>query len=67
MSGEAPRKPEPRKPERGSSAGETLSMWMESQGHRVNILNPAFTHAGVGVSCGGSYGTTTIVIFVKRN
>ena len=51
----------------GSSAGETLSMWMASQGHRDNILNPAFTHAGVGVTGGGSYGTITIVIFVKHN
>ena len=23
--------------------------WMDSEGHRVNLLNPAFTHLGVGV------------------
>ena len=25
-----------------------VDMWMNSSGHRANILNPAFTHLGVG-------------------
>jgi len=49
----------------GSSAPETLAMWMESQGHKNNILNPAFTHAGVGIYA-GSGDTITVVIFVKH-
>jgi uncharacterized protein YkwD len=27
--------------------------WMESPGHRGNILHPEYTHTGVGVWCGG--------------
>lgn len=34
--------------------------WMNSPGHRVNILNPEFTHVGVGVSAeGDEYYTTS--------
>jgi uncharacterized protein YkwD len=51
----------------GAGAAETLSLWMGSQGHKDNVLNPAFTHVGVGISRGGSYGTITVVIFIKRN
>ncbi len=44
------------------AAGQTtpakvVSDWMNSPGHRENILNPAFTELGVGVRTGGSYGT----------
>ena len=31
-----------------SSAAETVEQWMNSQGHRENILNPAFRELGVG-------------------
>jgi uncharacterized protein YkwD len=30
------------------SADQMMSMWMNSAGHRANILNPAFTRIGVG-------------------
>lgn len=30
------------------SADQMMSMWMNSPGHRANILNPAFTRIGVG-------------------
>ncbi len=29
---------------------------MNSEGHRRNILNPAFTHIGIGIVHGGTYG-----------
>ncbi len=35
-----------------SSAAATMVAWMNSPGHRANILQPAFTHLGVGVSIG---------------
>jgi len=31
-----------------ASAAETVEQWMNSDGHRENILNPAFTELGVG-------------------
>lgn len=39
------------------SAADVMNSWMNSQGHRDNILNPAFTHIGVGFVSGGTYGT----------
>lgn len=33
----------------------TLQMWMNSSGHRANILNCDYTHIGVGYAQGGSY------------
>ena len=31
-----------------ASASETVEQWMDSEGHRENILNPAFRELGVG-------------------
>ncbi len=33
-----------------------VQSWMESEGHRKNILNPAFKYLGVSVMRGGDYG-----------
>ena len=35
-----------------SSPNATMVGWMNSPGHRANILNPGFTHLGVGVNIG---------------
>jgi uncharacterized YkwD family protein len=32
-----------------STASGAMTAWMQSEGHRTNILNPNFTHIGVGV------------------
>lgn len=48
------------------SADAMMRMWMASPGHRANILNPAFTHIGVGAtktSSGRWYG---VQVFVRR-
>lgn len=37
--------------------------WMNSSGHRANILNPSFTHIGVGYVSDGNYWTQ---MFVSR-
>lgn len=39
-----------------SSAAGAMVSWMNSAGHRANILNPNFTHIGIGVVKGGPYG-----------
>lgn len=37
---------------------------MNSPGHRANILNPAFTHIGIGIVPGGPYGAMFTQMFV---
>ena len=32
------------------SADQLVGMWMASEGHRTNILNPAYTHVGTGAT-----------------
>jgi uncharacterized YkwD family protein len=54
------------------SAGENIAMgqtspeqvvqaWMNSQGHRENIMNPSFTHIGVGHVASGNYWTQQFI------
>lgn len=38
------------------SAEEVMQSWMNSDGHRRNIMNPEFEKLGVGIAYGGSYG-----------
>lgn len=40
-----------------STPEQAMSDWMNSPGHRDNILRPEFTEMGVGVRAGGRYGT----------
>jgi len=39
----------------GTTAAQTVEMWMNSAGHRANILNCSYTRIGVGYAEGGSY------------
>ncbi len=39
-----------------SSVDMAFNLWMNSAGHRANILNPSWTHIGVGIVDGGPYG-----------
>lgn len=39
---------------------------MNSPGHRANILNPNFTHVGIGIARGGPYGFMYTQMFVGR-
>ncbi|RSL35001.1 hypothetical protein D7Z54_03890 [Salibacterium salarium] len=48
------------------SPEEVVEGWMNSQGHRENILNPDFTHIGVGHAEGGSYGDYWTQMFVTK-
>ena len=38
-----------------STPAAVVETWMNSPGHRANILSPDFTHIGVGYAPGGSY------------
>lgn len=39
---------------------------MNSPGHRKNILNPAYTHIGIGIKSGGPYGNMFSQMFVSK-
>ncbi|MEW6524095.1 MAG: CAP domain-containing protein [Bacillota bacterium] len=39
---------------------------MNSPGHRANILNPGYTHVGIGIIEGGPYGLMVTQMFVGR-
>lgn len=45
---------------------EVMTSWMNSQGHRENILKPDFTHLGVGYYRGGSYGHMWTQMFIAK-
>jgi len=37
-----------------NNPGSAVSAWMGSEGHKTNMLNPIYTHAGVGYWCNSS-------------
>lgn len=47
------------------SAEEVMNSWMNSSGHRANILNKNYTQIGVGFYRGGQYGTEWVQLFIK--
>ncbi len=47
------------------SADEVMQSWMNSSGHRANILNPSYTKLGVGYHAGGSKGTYWVQMFIQ--
>ncbi|MFJ7970267.1 CAP domain-containing protein [Psychrobacillus sp. NPDC096389] len=42
-------------------ATEVMDAWMKSPGHKANILNPSYTHIGVGLSDSGNYWTQQFI------
>lgn len=45
---------------------EVVNAWMNSEGHRANILNPNYTAIGVGYVQGGSYGSYWVQEFIGK-
>ncbi|RII12275.1 Cysteine-rich secretory protein family protein [Streptomyces sp. YIM 130001] len=45
------------------SPAEVVQGWMDSPGHRANILTPEFSHLGIGFAGGGSAGTYWTQLF----
>ncbi|MFF5497201.1 CAP domain-containing protein [Streptomyces aquilus] len=45
------------------SPAEVVEGWMNSPGHRANILEPDFTHIGIGFAGGGAAGTYWTQLF----
>lgn len=46
------------------NATEVMKSWMNSEGHRANILSNAFQHIGIGYVTGGSYNKNWTQLFV---
>lgn len=44
-----------------TSAQQVMNSWMDSPGHRANILNPAYTHIGIGVVTPGYWWTQVFI------
>lgn len=49
------------------TSADVMKGWMNSPGHKQNILKSEFTHMGVGYTKGGSYGTGWVQLFVGEN
>jgi spore coat assembly protein SafA/uncharacterized protein, YkwD family len=47
------------------TAQAVMNSWMNSPGHRSNILNATYTEIGVGYASGGSYGHYWTQMFIK--
>ncbi len=47
------------------TAEEVMDSWMNSSGHKANILNKSYTQLGVGFYRGGEYGTEWVQLFIK--
>ena len=48
------------------SPQEVMNAWLNSSGHRANILNASYTELGVGYYKGGSYGTEWVQLFIGK-
>lgn len=48
------------------TAWEVVQSWLNSPGHRANILNASFTEIGVGYATGGKYKTYWTQMFISR-
>lgn len=45
---------------------EVVQSWMNSQGHRANILSTTYTEIGVGYAQGGNYGYYWVQQFIRK-
>lgn len=48
------------------TADEVMNAWMNSSGHRANILNSSYTEIGIGYYAGGSYGSEWVQLFIGK-
>lgn len=49
-----------------TTAEQVVESWMNSAGHRQNILNREFTHIGVGFAAGGKYRYYWTQMFIRK-
>ena len=49
-----------------SSNSSAVTAWMNSPGHRANILNSSFNQTGIGVVAGSKYGKIYVQMFIGK-
>ena len=49
-----------------SSNSGAVEAWMNSSGHKANILNSTYTHTGIGVVKSQKYGKIFVQMFIKK-
>ncbi len=49
-----------------SSGARAFELWMDSDGHRRNMLNPDYTHTGIGIASEGSFSMFTMDLVEYR-
>ena len=49
-----------------SSNSEAVKAWMNSSGHRANILNATYNYTGIGVVSSPKYGKIYVQMFIKK-
>lgn len=49
-----------------STAPKAVNAWMNSEGHRANILNGSFNYTGIGVVESPKYGRVYVQMFIGR-
>lgn len=49
-----------------SSNSAAVTAWMNSSGHRANILNSSFNYTGIGVVSGSKYGKIYVQMFIGK-
>ena len=49
-----------------SSNSGAVTAWMNSSGHKANILNSSFNYTGVGVVSSSRYGKVFVQMFVGK-
>lgn len=49
-----------------SSVSGAVTAWMNSSGHRANILNGTYNYTGIGIVKSGKYGYVFVQMFIKK-
>ena len=49
-----------------SSNSEAVTAWMNSSGHKANILNSSYNYTGIGVVSGSKYGKIYVQMFIGK-
>lgn len=49
-----------------SSNSAAVTAWMNSSGHKANILNGSFKYTGIGVANGSKYGKIYVQMFIEK-